>query len=484
MKNVFSKHKYLIEIIVFCLLLSVIVYFFYDTVRYKNVGSGGGMDNFYETKVPIDVMVYGSSHAACTVNNGQLWEDAGIASFTLSAGGQGIDGTYFFLRESIAHNKPKVALVETFLFPESLFSVDGVYRSALTSRFSPRYVSYISDLISTYHIDREEAENLLLRLPIVHSRYSELEENDYHNDEPYMRGYRGDNMVDPQDPPRLTNERGYVTNHCFRHIDMMMELCKKNGVELVFFNAPYSAGEEAMAAQNAIMDYVNEHGGTYLGLNHNYEELGLDFERDYRDDGHLNDSGAAKVTKYLENYLLENYDLPDRRGQAGYEAWDEHVEFLADKTDGYELESCTESFEYFEKLSEIQDKFMIMLSFNGNYDALGEQFFLSDMEVLGIDEEAYTAGGAYVLQNGGIILKSEGAEEYSAHMEVSNKHDLVMFKSADEEFGHIRLANTDYSADCNGISIVVYDPRVAYVVDSAYINVYEGTRVERLVIND
>ena len=120
-----KKHAYLAELLVFCILLAVIVSGIYDTVRYKNVGSGGGMDNFYNTDVPIDVIIYGSSHAACTVNNGVMWEDYGIASYTLSAGSQKADATYFFLQESIAKNKPKVALVETYNLANNDFTLDS-----------------------------------------------------------------------------------------------------------------------------------------------------------------------------------------------------------------------------------------------------------------------------------------------------------------------------------------------------------------------
>ena len=41
--------------------------------------------------------------------------------------------------------------------------------------------------------------------------------------------------------------------------------------------------------------------------------------------GHLDTEGAGKVTVYLGNWLKENYDLPDHRGEDGYAHWDENL---------------------------------------------------------------------------------------------------------------------------------------------------------------
>ena len=35
--------------------------------------------------------------------------------------------------------------------------------------------------------------------------------------------------------------------------------------------------------------------------------------------------GAGKVTAYLGSWLKENYDLPDHRGEAGYDHWNENL---------------------------------------------------------------------------------------------------------------------------------------------------------------
>ena len=54
------------------------------------------------------------------------------------------------------------------------------------------------------------------------------------------------------------------------------------------------------------------------------EKVGFDTAVDFSDNGHVNLAGAEKLTSYICEYLIENgYSYTDRRGQDGYELWDE-----------------------------------------------------------------------------------------------------------------------------------------------------------------
>ncbi len=320
-----KKNRFWIEIVVVCLLLALIVPGCYGVLRYKNVGSGGGMDNFYNTKVPIDVVIFGSSHAACTVNNAILWEESGIASYSLTAGSQGGDGTAYFVKEAIAVNKPRVALVETYLFGGDGFSLDSYYRSALTTRFSARYLDYTMNVVRKNALGREMLENMVLRMPVVHSRYKELSAGDFKIQDEYIRGYRGSNEIASYDALALLDDRAELDEQVFGTIDDIIDSCTAAGVEPVFFAAPFVAGGDDQAKQNSIRDYVESRGCRYIDFIRHYADIGIDFGCDLRDDGHLNDSGAAKVTRALEQILVDDYNVPDRRGSAGEELGDDHV---------------------------------------------------------------------------------------------------------------------------------------------------------------
>lgn len=44
----------------------------------------------------------------------------------------------------------------------------------------------------------------------------------------------------------------------------------------------------------------------------------MDYSMDYN---HYSINGAIKISSYLGDYLADNYDLPDRREDDGYDKW-------------------------------------------------------------------------------------------------------------------------------------------------------------------
>ena len=79
---------------------------------------------------------------------------------------------------------------------------------------------------------------------------------------------------------------------------------------------------------NAAFEMAREYGQDVLNFNDErlYNELGMEFDSDYYNSMHLNSKGARKVTEYLGNYIAENYDFKDKRGQEEYKSWDEAYE--------------------------------------------------------------------------------------------------------------------------------------------------------------
>ena len=54
----------------------------------------------------------------------------------------------------------------------------------------------------------------------------------------------------------------------------------------------------------------------------NFEDSKLDLNTDFRDNTHLNYSGAIKATEYFKEYLKNNYQLQDHRGDKRYALWE------------------------------------------------------------------------------------------------------------------------------------------------------------------
>ncbi|MBR6327186.1 MAG: hypothetical protein IKR61_10340 [Lachnospiraceae bacterium] len=470
---------HLAEILVFAVALAVLTVGCYRVLKYKNLGSGGGLDNFYQNDAPIDVIAYGSSHAHCTIDNGLLWEEYGIPSFTLSATALTIDGIYYLMEESFRVAPPRIALVETYTFPAGVNDESGIYQTGLPARWSPVYASYALREAARQKWDRTKAEELFFRMPVVHSRYRELTQQDYVNVEPYMRGYRGSIEVTPLETPPVTEERSEIPEESRLYMEKMIELCRKHHVELVFFNASYEASVQDMAAQNTVRDLAEEQGVAYIGFNHDAAVYGIDYSTDLREEGHVNDLGAAKITRALADYCTGHWKLTDRRGEAGYDAWDTHVRFLNNRADRMALHAQSQLVPYLQVLADMREKYTIVLSLKGNYGALGEDAFAPELGALGIDMDAYRRGGTYIFGEGELLFCSAGEEKYQRIEKLNHRNELYVYRDGAEDRDHVALDGRETGEDVNGITILVYDPECALVMDEVSVNVYQGLELLR-----
>ena len=84
---------------------------------------------------------------------------------------------------------------------------------------------------------------------------------------------------------------------------------------------PYPADEAKQRMMNSAQAIADEYGIAFYNL---FDVEGLvDFDTDCYDAmSHLNPDGAVKVSAWLGETLSAAYDLPDRRGNAGYAHWD------------------------------------------------------------------------------------------------------------------------------------------------------------------
>ena len=107
------------------------------------------------------------------------------------------------------------------------------------------------------------------------------------------------------------------------YMEKIKKLCEKNGADLLLVSAP-SPKNYNYKKHNALEEYARENKLPYVDLNMKYRDIGIDWKRDSYDKGdHLNISGARKVTAYIGKYLTDNYSLPDRRDEDGWQEWKE-----------------------------------------------------------------------------------------------------------------------------------------------------------------
>ena len=182
----------------------------------------------------------------------------------------------------------------------------------------------------------EEEKFLDYVFPILryHSRWNQLEDDDFKyfmtKDKVTFNGYymRVDVKAAENVPEGKPLGDYTFGENAYKYLDMMRELCEKEGVELVLVKAPslYPYWYEQWDEQ--IVDYAEKYNLKYYNFLEVIDEIGLDFSVDTYDAGlHLNLTGAEKLSRYFGKILAEDCGLESRRGEEDLEkTWDEKRE--------------------------------------------------------------------------------------------------------------------------------------------------------------
>lgn len=477
------KWNNLIKIVVFTLLVAGMGSRILSVFNYKSTGGGGGWVRYYqEEENTIDVLFFGSSHTHCTVDYGYLWENYGMAGFSLTAGSQMIDSTSYFVEEALKTQKPKVIVVEMVgATGKELADSDAVvYRNTLGMKWSSNLWNFVQYLSGNLERDATWEKEIFAKYPIIHSRYMELTRDDFILPVPYLRGYRGSfdsiyietpQLQDLQDTMELMPEK-------LEYLEKIVSLAEENDVPIMLFASPYRLEEDGQKQFNWIAQYAEEKGIPFVNFNHLYDEIGLDFDTDMRDTDHVNNTGAVKVTEYLAQFLKSHYDIPDRRGQEGYEAWEQNALYLRNKTVRFGLENAVDINDYLQMLYELEEDQTVILALTGNYNALGE-VYLEKLMQLGITAEDYYAGGIWIFRNGEIAERMPGTE-YEQFLFTGGGEIYLRSAMQVDEYGDLHdsvkivIDGTDYVQVINGVNIVVYNEKINQVIDAAGDDIYLG----------
>lgn len=182
----------------FCLLLILLLKHVYGIFSWKD-GSWAYLTpvpTFYELeKDSVDVLFLGSSHCYCSIRNAQLWDNYGMAAYSLAISGQDLAASYYWLKEALKTQSPKVVCLEMYGVTFHGYGVKGnMYRNLLPYRISGDYAHLLRDITGG-----EEEKELFTKWPILHTRYTELQKQDFPGETPLFIGYRAEYRIEAID---------------------------------------------------------------------------------------------------------------------------------------------------------------------------------------------------------------------------------------------------------------------------------------------
>ena len=278
--------------------------------------------DFFEQKKDFDVLFLGTSHVINGVYPMELWNDYGIVSYNLAGHSTPIASSYWVLKNALDYTKPEVVVVDCLAIRDGIkVSSEFDYMHILFDAFpfSVNKVRAVNDLLSE---DTEHSKlDLLFPFSKYHNRWNQLLAEDF--DVVYSSEKGAEFRVNVAEPivfEKIPSDNIVAGNTvAMEYLGKIIEECNEQDIEVLLTYLPFPAGEEYQQEANRLYQIAEEYGVDYI----NFLDLGVvNYETDcYDEASHLNPSGARKVTDYLGQYIIDNYDVSDQRNNQEYAGW-------------------------------------------------------------------------------------------------------------------------------------------------------------------
>lgn len=304
---------------------------------------------FFEKADDFDVLFFGSSHMEEAVFPMELWNDYGITSYNLASSACKIPNSYWVMVNALDYTKPKVVVIDCFAMDEprkTSYSYGLVHRTLDAFPMSRNKIRAIFDLLDDPEMEKAIAEDnslldsseertpigLIWNYSVYHSRWNELNEEDFVPKS--TEEYGAYSSCSVYEAPDYSNNSGKMiegTPVGMDYLTRMINTCRERDIQVILTFIPYFYTEEDYwNAVNTAPVFAKKMGVDFVDMSDG-SLCGIDPYTDYADKGgHLNPSGAWKITDYFGKYLRENYNIQDHRNEAGYSDWNEEYSRYSD----------------------------------------------------------------------------------------------------------------------------------------------------------
>lgn len=277
---------------------------------------------FYEMKKnTIDVIFLGSSHAVAAFSPQELYNEEGIRGYSLACEQQNMLTSYYWLKECLRYQTPKVVVLETrmlfdFFDNEVMNTTEECTRKAFDyMHWSKVKMEAVRDICNA---DKEQTiESYLFPNIRYHDRWENLTVNDFifNRDSAHceLKGQAVMKWHSPGTEYEMIYEDGLKEKsemHEFSQLyfEKIVNLCNDKNIELLLVKTPCKSSNSSKRYYTMV-EYVEGKDIQYIDFNEQklYEKINYNYEQDNADTDHVGFSGARKVTRYIGELLKEYY---------------------------------------------------------------------------------------------------------------------------------------------------------------------------------
>ena len=297
---------------------------------------------YFDYAEDYDVLYFGTSHVMYGINPLEIWNEYGVTSYNWGSPLCALPSTYWKLRNVLDYGTPKLVVVDCFRSALPYKTFNKYYTHEAFDAFPLSYMKWvaINDLMKDEarqedeHIFTDsERYGVLFPLCDYHTRWGDLQEEDCGSDFVDTKG--GEFAINVAVPIEISNtsEKTEITEDIegVIYLERIIEECRNRNIPLLLTYLPYPTDETWKKEANMIQDIADKYGVNYVNFT-NFDVV--NYQTDFADPySHMNIAGQKKVSEYLGEYILFNYEIEDKRDSAiagQWNAWyEEYKEYEA-----------------------------------------------------------------------------------------------------------------------------------------------------------
>lgn len=497
----YGTHEKLKKIVQFLIFIGILLFLFCKVTwifRANRSDARETIQGFHNLE-NVDVVLYGGSNLYYYYQPMVAYNVKGYTSYNYATSFAKADMLKAYIEESRTTNEATLYVCDVRTIPLVVESIDEASLrnwSDSVTVFSPIRIKGITSFLFTREWEGWDIPSFYFDIAKYHSDYSLLASSDQWsyvnkgNIYDVEKGFLFANTHVPFSRPEIINERGELTEQQANALNELLDYCDDQNLQVLFIVCPYIITETDWIVLNTCGDIIQERGYNYINFNNYYDEIGVDFETDFRDRNHVNYLGSEKYTNYLMNYISDHYELPDHRGDEAYSSWDDDYneytllqvsckeqivsrvdQHLEVKEVGKNLSNNNDFSSWFEAIQ--NSNFTIIVEKNQcqSYDTDDFAFHYM-IDKWGIDVEQADYIGVWSGEKK--IFSKNGEDSYEKEIGVDGgRGQISCIVSAGEE-SRISVDGIDYLNNLGGIQIVVFDNNYQKVVDHVNIIVEDN----------
>lgn len=471
------------------------------------------LEKFVDTD--IDVFFVGTSHMEQGVTPMMIYDEQKIVGYNIATGSQPVEGSYYLIEELFDKGyDPKLIIMDASNLFLQETNEEGYRLITNNLKFGKSLIGMAKeysdeDSSIPQHSLFFNVSGFIFPLMIYHDRWSELNASDFKSnisEKYFLQGYfnkptieasiankesvdivasmviqnqsfEADNNDEIADEPQYFTEINEKNQY---YMEKIVQTCKDNSCEILLVKIPVMALASdytscwSLPRHKSVEKLASQLDIQFLDVLYD-TDVDIDWDHDSQDGGrHLNILGAEKVSKFLGEYICDNYDIPTHNNLS----YNRKLLLYEEYADVAHIEMSYNLVDYLTKLKNSDRELEIFLSAKDDMISGLSDEEIAALNGLGLKTEfsnmEYNYSFIGVIDAG--IPELESVSNRKQDYETTVLGDTVSITSAgylDGSVSSILINDEEYSMNCRGINIVVYDKKSGLIIDRAVCDTFD-----------